>query len=88
VRLEGLDKLKKFNNLIGNQTHDLLACSRAPQLTTLPHALLIEVYDKKVLCSENAKSFKDVLLSRNMLTYGTNAMERILDACDESMNVI
>jgi hypothetical protein len=27
MRLEGLGKLKKCNNLIGTRTHDLLACS-------------------------------------------------------------
>jgi hypothetical protein len=30
VRLEGLGKLKKFNDLIGNLTHDLPACSIEP----------------------------------------------------------
>jgi hypothetical protein len=36
VRLEGLGKLKKFNDLIGNRTCDLPACSIMPQPTTLP----------------------------------------------------
>jgi hypothetical protein len=31
VRPEGLDKLKKFDDLIGSQTHDLPACSIVPQ---------------------------------------------------------
>jgi general stress protein CsbA len=35
VRLEGLDKLKKFNGLIWNRTSGLLACSIVPQSTTL-----------------------------------------------------
>jgi hypothetical protein len=36
VRLEGLGKLKKkFNDLIGNRTRDLLACSIVHQSTTL-----------------------------------------------------
>jgi hypothetical protein len=39
VRLEGLGKLKKkSNDLIGNQTRDLPACSIVPQPTTLPRA--------------------------------------------------
>jgi hypothetical protein len=35
VRLEGLGKLKKFNDLIRNRTHDLPACSIVPQPTML-----------------------------------------------------
>jgi hypothetical protein len=35
VRLEELSKLKKSNDLIGNQSHDLPACSIVPQATTL-----------------------------------------------------
>jgi hypothetical protein len=35
-RLEELGKLKKLNDLIGNQTRDIPACSIVPQLTTLP----------------------------------------------------
>jgi hypothetical protein len=35
VRLEGLGKLKKFNDLIGSQTRDLPACSIAPQSSML-----------------------------------------------------
>jgi hypothetical protein len=35
VRLEGLGKLKKFNMLIGSQTHNLPACSIVPQPTML-----------------------------------------------------
>jgi hypothetical protein len=38
VRLEGLPKLKKFNDLIRTGTCDLLACSIAPQPSTLPCA--------------------------------------------------
>jgi hypothetical protein len=38
VRLEGFGKLKKSNNLIGNGTRDLLACSIVPQPTTLSRA--------------------------------------------------
>jgi hypothetical protein len=31
VRLEGLDKLENFNDIIGNRTRDLPACSIVPQ---------------------------------------------------------
>jgi hypothetical protein len=44
MQLEGLGKLKKFNYLIGNRTHNLPACSIVPQLTTLPHAALFLVH--------------------------------------------
>jgi hypothetical protein len=37
VRLEGLGKLKKAND-IANQTRDLPVCSIVPQPTTLPRA--------------------------------------------------
>jgi hypothetical protein len=36
MRLEGLGKLKKSNNLIGNGTRDLPAFSIGPQPNTLP----------------------------------------------------
>jgi hypothetical protein len=36
VRLEGLGQLKKSSDLIGNGSHDLPACSIAPQPTMLP----------------------------------------------------
>jgi hypothetical protein len=36
--MEGLGKLKKYNNLIGIRTRDLLACSEVPHPTTLPSA--------------------------------------------------
>jgi hypothetical protein len=38
VRLEGLGQLKKSNNLIGNRTRNLPACSTVPQPSTLPRA--------------------------------------------------
>jgi hypothetical protein len=37
MRLEGLGKLK-FNDISGNRTHDVPACSIVPQPTTLPRA--------------------------------------------------
>jgi hypothetical protein len=36
VRLEGLDKWKKINYLIGNWTRNLPTCSTAPRPSTLP----------------------------------------------------
>jgi hypothetical protein len=38
VRLEGLGKLKKYNDLTGNGTRDRPACSIVPQLITPPRA--------------------------------------------------
>jgi hypothetical protein len=36
MRLERLGQLKKSNDLIGNRTRDLPACSIVPQPATLP----------------------------------------------------
>jgi hypothetical protein len=45
VRLEGLGKLKKSNDLIGTRSHDLPACSIVPQPTTLQRApIYIYIY--------------------------------------------
>jgi hypothetical protein len=41
--LKGLGKLKKFNDLIGNKTLDLPACSIVPQPTMLPRAPRIRI---------------------------------------------
>jgi hypothetical protein len=41
VQLEGLGQLNKSDDLIGNQTHDLSACSTVLQPTTLPRALSV-----------------------------------------------
>jgi hypothetical protein len=38
VRLEGLGKLKKSNDLIGNRIRDLPACNMVPQTTALLRA--------------------------------------------------
>jgi hypothetical protein len=38
VRLDGLGKLKTFNNLIWTRTSDLWACSIVPQPNTLQRA--------------------------------------------------
>jgi hypothetical protein len=49
VRLEGLGQQKKSNNLIGNQTRDLPACSTVPQPTTLPRDPSHLMHDKKII---------------------------------------
>jgi hypothetical protein len=38
LRLEGFRSIEKSNDLIGNRTRHLPACSIVPQPTTLPHA--------------------------------------------------
>jgi hypothetical protein len=44
VHLEGLGKFKKSNDLNGNRTRELTACSIAPQPTTLtPIALRVQM---------------------------------------------
>jgi hypothetical protein len=46
VQLEELVKVKKFNYLIGPQTHDLPACSIAPQpsmLTACPNNEIMQI---------------------------------------------
>jgi hypothetical protein len=46
--LEGLSKLKKSNDLTGNRTHDLLACSIVPQPTMLPRPPIKPMYRTKL----------------------------------------
>jgi hypothetical protein len=62
VQLEGLGKLKKFNNLIGTRTHDLPACSIVPT-TCLPSEIMLSstcpVLTGKHYCSPSA-SWKTV----------------------------
>jgi hypothetical protein len=52
VQLEGLGRLKKFNDLIGSQTDDFPVCSIVPRPTTLPHA------DNNI--KENGTAFQQV----------------------------
>jgi hypothetical protein len=59
VRLEGLSKLKKFNDLIGTQIRDLPACSIVPQLITLPCA--------PILLSDNKNSRTRRVLSKHLV---------------------
>jgi hypothetical protein len=46
---EGLSTLKKYNDIIGNRTRELPACSIVPQSTTLPRAPGVEVNIKKLM---------------------------------------
>jgi hypothetical protein len=46
VQLEGIGKLKMFNELTGTRTRDLPAHSTVPQPTTLPHAPSACLIDK------------------------------------------
>jgi hypothetical protein len=43
VRLEGLLQMKKFDDIIGNGTHDLLAISIASHPTTLNLLFIINI---------------------------------------------
>jgi hypothetical protein len=43
VGMEGLGKLKEFDELVRNLTCDILACSTVPQLTTLETKILCDV---------------------------------------------
>jgi hypothetical protein len=43
VRLEGLGQLKKSNNLNGNRTHNLPACTIVPQPSTIPRAPIMNI---------------------------------------------
>jgi hypothetical protein len=50
MRLEVLGKLKKCNNLIGNRTLGLPACSIVPQPTALPRAPeVVSVFKKNAI---------------------------------------
>jgi hypothetical protein len=57
MRLEELDKLKISNDLIGNRTRDLPACSMVPQ-STLPRALCSVVNNNINLFSFGAHYFR------------------------------
>jgi hypothetical protein len=50
VRLEGLGQLKKSNDLIGDRTLDLPACSIVPQPTTPPRAPQTNIQVNKIAC--------------------------------------
>jgi hypothetical protein len=52
VWLDELGKLKKSNDLFGNQTHNLLACSIVPQSTMLPRA------PSQIMTDKNYKNTK------------------------------
>jgi hypothetical protein len=54
VQLEGLGQLKKkiYTDVIGNRTHDLLACSIVPQPTPPPPPQSVSADFKSVSCIE------------------------------------
>jgi hypothetical protein len=54
--LEGLGQLKKINDLIGNRTRYLAACSIVPQPTTLPRAPKDQVYSQRVNTLDELKA--------------------------------
>jgi hypothetical protein len=57
VRLEGFDKLKKFNDVIGTRARDLPACSIAPQQSTLPRVVMQAIFTSRTRdATENAGS--------------------------------
>jgi hypothetical protein len=49
MRLEGLGKLEKNNDLIDTRTHDLPACSIVSQPTTLPRVSILLVCSVSIL---------------------------------------
>jgi hypothetical protein len=57
VRLEGLSKLKKINDLIGTRTRDLPACSIEKYL---PGCTRDIPEDSNFRCSDNAGNLKPV----------------------------
>jgi hypothetical protein len=56
VRLEGLDKLKKSNDLIENRNRDLSACSIMPEPTALPRAIAVATIG--LICKQNGKEIR------------------------------
>jgi hypothetical protein len=49
VRLEGLGKFEKSNDLTGNRTRDLPVCSIVPEPTTLPRAPKLYIINPKII---------------------------------------
>jgi hypothetical protein len=61
LRLKVLGQLKKFNDLVGNRTRDLPACSMVPQPTTLPRApflFILSIYYSPVILSFDVIRFE------------------------------
>jgi hypothetical protein len=61
VRLEGFDKLKTLNDLIGNRTSDLPACSIEPQPSTVSHAPC-DLYSESISQSRKHNALQYTLL--------------------------
>jgi hypothetical protein len=73
VRLEGLDQLKKFNDLIRARTRDLLASSIVPQPTTLPR--WVKQYARTVF--QNRDLWQNVGFAPRVRTRGRKLSSRI-----------
>jgi hypothetical protein len=70
VRLEGLDKLKNFIHFIGSRTHDLLACSIAPQPSMLPRAHLLILTDENQDVSVRVVGVRARIRTKNLPSTG------------------
>jgi hypothetical protein len=64
VRLEGFGQFEKSNDLIGNRTRILPACSIVPRPTTLPRAPNVDVQFGKILVV--------ALTARELISYEFN----------------
>jgi hypothetical protein len=73
VRLEGLGQLKKFNDLIGNRTRDLLPRSIAPQPSTLPRFHFVLFLHKQSPLNTGARICFRVLNHAEVLFYGSRS---------------
>jgi hypothetical protein len=86
VRLEGLDKLKKSNDLIRNRTRNLPACSIVLQPTTLPRAAKIIILLPFVSCFSSC--YLQIFLSSFRLSYNLNPSLQTSFFCQLLFNCI
>jgi hypothetical protein len=71
--LEGLGKLKNFNDLIGSRIRDLLACSKAPQpsmLQSVINLFYMQIIDCVYLELYNNNNSEGTKLKRNYMGGG------------------
>jgi hypothetical protein len=71
VRLEGLGQLKKFNDLIGNRTRDLPACSIVPRTTTLTRVHPFVLYRFQLILVKAHKLFNKKTSANNCFSVTT-----------------
>jgi hypothetical protein len=64
MRLEGLRSIEECSYLIGNGTHDLLACSIVPQPTMVPRAPIYVYYLEEIQCLKDNR----VLFNRKLVS--------------------